>query len=786
MSLRQEEFADGLTSASAPNTGTLEASSLQQHANDAAFVSSKGSAASAGDVYYNTTNGVIRYYDDVNSTWRSKSTLDGTETLTNKTLTSPTINAPTVSDGSASNLDLTTPDVQDQILMTEQGSAPSAPASGKNSLYFKTDGKLYYKDDGGNETEVGSGGGSGVGDKNYFLNPFFNDNIDDVSTYDDTGAYSDGTGGTPSVISAAQTLTTSEVLEGAGSLKISKSASDASGEGVSLAMTTIDAIDRGKELVFELAHDGGSSNYNGSDISVHAYDFTSGNNVELDVRPLTFTDSDQNNYILGFQATQKFAIQTLSDSEDVRVSLHIETDNASASAWDLVVDEVKFGPQSPNVISQGNKILGTNILSADETTDSTDISDLTRTDLQIGKKYRISGQVNFENAANDLNLRLEYRSASGGGGTEYGRTSFGNGDATNSPEGHLSPNIIFTAVSTDLYVRVESLTAGSSIKGNGSREETFITVEEVNESNIQVGVASTYKMSTLCANGTRVTSTPTKLGEYRTLIKDSSARTFSDTDGSSKVTEADGFQIFSVNGTSAGTSTEPNRIEMFVGKNKIVKSNFFSSSGRTGIVATDYYYIESTGGDEESGLYEHYDPTTGVYTITLPVVSTDFNRYVGREWNSSTDELTVLSSCYVEVIVSENVQAIGFDPQNKYQIKTLSSDATSNGIISDLTFDNLVPGKVYKVTLNGRTVGGGTGNVNIEITHDSNVKATLTNTTSGIISGSQSVIFTATASSVTFVGNSLGGGDTVLGDGTQAETFSMLEELNNYRLTTEY
>lgn len=46
------------------------------------------------------------------------------------------------------------------ILVTEQAAKPTAPASGKQRLYMKTDHKLYHEDSGGTETEVGGGSGS--------------------------------------------------------------------------------------------------------------------------------------------------------------------------------------------------------------------------------------------------------------------------------------------------------------------------------------------------------------------------------------------------------------------------------------------------------------------------------------------------------------------------------------------------------------------------------------------------------------------------------------------------
>jgi hypothetical protein len=40
------------------------------------------------------------------------------------------------------------------IVLVEQGSSPSTPASGLALLYVKTDGNLYFKNDAGTETQL--------------------------------------------------------------------------------------------------------------------------------------------------------------------------------------------------------------------------------------------------------------------------------------------------------------------------------------------------------------------------------------------------------------------------------------------------------------------------------------------------------------------------------------------------------------------------------------------------------------------------------------------------------
>jgi hypothetical protein len=68
---RVVDFTDGFSSATAPSTTGVEASSLQNHADDAAFVTAKGTPASNGDIYYNTTSHTVRVYK--NGAWVEES-----------------------------------------------------------------------------------------------------------------------------------------------------------------------------------------------------------------------------------------------------------------------------------------------------------------------------------------------------------------------------------------------------------------------------------------------------------------------------------------------------------------------------------------------------------------------------------------------------------------------------------------------------------------------------------------------------------------------------------------
>lgn len=61
--MRIVEFADGATSETTPVIGNLVASNLVKYANDAAYEAAESGAPATGNIYYNTTDNTIRYYN---------------------------------------------------------------------------------------------------------------------------------------------------------------------------------------------------------------------------------------------------------------------------------------------------------------------------------------------------------------------------------------------------------------------------------------------------------------------------------------------------------------------------------------------------------------------------------------------------------------------------------------------------------------------------------------------------------------------------------------------------
>lgn len=77
--MRSLDISDGFESSSAPVQGMINASAVNSFANDAAFVTFKGSAAAEGDTYWNSVSDQPKYYDGTQ--WVFGVTSEGTQTI---------------------------------------------------------------------------------------------------------------------------------------------------------------------------------------------------------------------------------------------------------------------------------------------------------------------------------------------------------------------------------------------------------------------------------------------------------------------------------------------------------------------------------------------------------------------------------------------------------------------------------------------------------------------------------------------------------------------------------
>lgn len=169
------------------------------------------------------------------------------------------------------------------------------------------------------------------------------------------------------------------------------------------------------------------------------------------------------------------------------------------------------------------------------------------------------------------------------------------------------------------------------------------------DAGVSISPSQTYKISSYLASGTRVTTTPANLGEYRTMIRNTSANTYADTSGAT-ITNADGMRIFNQAWATAATAGQPNRWDIFIGKNKNYRVDFYSSAGRTG-------GIDASPGIDTSvafiyGVFKQYDPTTGVLSI-FPYINSAATSTARIDVNNA--------SAYFDVTVSDNALSVGMD-----------------------------------------------------------------------------------------------------------------------------
>jgi hypothetical protein len=104
---------------------------------------------------------------------------------------------------------------------------------------------------------------------------------------------------------------------------------------------------------------------------------------------------------------------------------------------------------------------------------------------------------------------------------------------------------------------------------------------------------------------------------------------------------------------SAGTSGQPTRYEIFIGKNKYWRVEGFGSTGRSGALDTDLFHDDAI--TKLIGLTTAYDPSTGVLFVdTQGQGSTITIRRVGKLQVTGGGAASAPTNGYFDIIVSEN------------------------------------------------------------------------------------------------------------------------------------
>lgn len=488
-------------------------------------------------------------------------------------------------------------------------------------------------------------------------------NLRGWSTFDD-GAVSipvDMTGGSASQVTLTRTTTAGEVLNGRASFEITKAAADAQGEGVSIDIAVPEGY-RGKQLLISFPFKINSGSLVEGDLAVYLYDVTNSTVIV-----------PENNGIVGARGTL-FAIATTADTTaSLRFGFMFRT--TSTTAVTISFDDVSVGTSKAS-----NGAVTTDWVSYPIVVTATSVNPVQGAGAVERAYWRRVGdsmEVMYQyvqtaagtNATGDLLYPLPnpyqidttkqlvstsplYIVGSG----KLSDAAGGDGNGFNIAPYAYNASTLSVAVQS-AATTWDNIGGSYSNYGNTNRSMTFLAKVPIQgwSSNVTLTSSSTYKMSNILANGTRVTATPTALGEYRARHKsanDNVLTGWADSAPTNAPSAVNGMWINAIRydaNVAAGNTTT---YEIFVGRNKHVKVEAYASTGKTGQLAWNYFETGTSG----IGLNYFYDPSTGVVIVDGGVHS---SAITGAAAIGVTTSGTYPSVGYFDIIVSENALAVG-------------------------------------------------------------------------------------------------------------------------------
>lgn len=620
--------SDGFTSASAPTGGLAGFTAVGVYASTSAYVTAKGSAAANGDCFINSADNLFYYY--VGAAWQTAVLPASVQVLTNKD----------IDGGTASNTNRIT--IPKASLSTLQGLTRK-----EGTILYATDQEAFYLDDGTNLRPLGgASGGTGI---SFVTNGTFDINDDGVAVYADAAGATpvDGTGGSATLTAAR---TTTNPLRGDGSLLLTKDAANRQGEGASIAFTLARGYRNARQRI-SFAYEVKSGTFaagSSSDLRVYVYDVTNG---DLITPSQTTIDSQSGVFLATFDAT---------DSESYRLIFHVAT--TSTAAFTIALDDIEVGPNQV--------VLGPAVSDWQEFTPTGSWNtNVVYTGFwrRVGDSMEVFAKVECDGGAPNsatltINLPAGYQIDSAKlTGALNQREVFGRCYTTNVGTGAYYGNVVgdtatsmlpqWTDTSGPAASAFTSITQASPFTyGDADYVQVYFKVPIVGwktnlitANNRSFRLAESYSM-------TRVTATPTKLGEYRAYTRTASTHTYGDDAPGTAPSLANGFRIYNKAWATTPTTGETQRMEIFVGKNKAVRLQAYQSAARTG-------YSDVTPGYSTSfanclGLKQSYDPTTGVLDVTALINSGGTGTVgVGVSPTGST-----LSDCYFDIEIADAPQ----------------------------------------------------------------------------------------------------------------------------------
>lgn len=532
----------------------------------------------------------------------------------------------------------------------------------ESSLVYANDQDKLYIDNGSTLLPIGSGSGFGVnfvGLNSSFL--FLNTNdVDAETSVGNWAAYADAagtspvdmTGGSPNV-TIARTTTVGEVLNGSASFKVTKGAANRQGEGVSVVANVPPGY-RGKPASIVLPFKVISGSLVQNDLKVYIYDVT---NSQI-ITPF-------NNDII-YTSTIKATFDIPDTCAQIRFGFHFASTSTTAVTFSF--DDVFVGPQDASFGPAMNdfQLMSSGFVPLSSAfgtvTGATFYSRRVGDSLEV-RGYWTNGTVAASEARLDLpsNLIIDTSKFS----SQTNRQIVGQwvlsttGNSNISANNFLGPLFYDGSDNNSLYFAAQ-VSSGTLEKDNGNDVGTTGNTTMVNfiipisgwSTSVINSNSNTFRISNLLANGTRVTGTaPTQLGEYRSYLRNASALTYTETNGAptASPSSADGVKLYNGNGySSADTNNEPSKYDIFIGKNKSLRWEFYRAAGRTSFATVDRWIDGTTS----YGAGYSYDPTTGIATIYVGVsFAATIQGGISHDENGAPSTADI----FFDIIVSESI-----------------------------------------------------------------------------------------------------------------------------------
>jgi hypothetical protein len=519
----------------------------------------------------------------------------------------------------------------------------------------------------------------------------------------------DLTGGSPTV-TINRTTTASHLLNGVGTFEIVKDAANRQGEGASV-IGNVPVVSQGKTATITIPWKVLSGSIVQGDLKVYIYDVTNSTLI-----------TPWNNDIVGNLGTISATFpMTAPATTPANIQIRLGFYFASTSTTAVTIDF--------DDVSVGSIPLQTGLAGTDWGSNYTPtpvnfgvVTSASYKDRRVADSFSETGTFTLGTCgASQVSLTLptgiavdSAKISSSAAGTEVGRwyrisagasVDFGAGDG----EGP----IFYDGSTTGSLYFAKASASGVMTKVNcnaimASSDLASFVIDQLPvagwSSNVTMASSSSFKISSYLGNGSRVTgSAPTLLGQYRSYLRNSSANTFTETNGSpgTAPTASDGILLYAGTGWGSGNaSNQPTKYDVFVGKNKNVQFKFFKSAGFSGQVAASPWELNS---NTKIGWDTSYDPATGVAVL---VQMSNSNETSSPQNGIDTGSGGfIAANIYADIVVSENALAIGVDSGECFVWYTTGNGwgGSSSGETKARNFSTLLDSKGNCITVAART-----------------------------------------------------------------------------------